>query len=496
MNKKSTSRKDWREERRMRALELRKQGWKQRERAEALGVSEGAVSQWMKKAREQGVEALRCHPSPGGIPKLTAEQRAHIPALLDKGAEAFGFRGQVWTTARGAQMSEKEFGVHSHRAHCSRLLRQLKYSLQKPIEKPTQRDEAAIERWKKQRFEELKSKANVERQTIACVDESSLYLLPMAVRTYAPVGQTPVLRVTLTSDHLSAIGGITPEGRLILRRQDHSYKGPDVVRFFQLLLREIPGKILVVWDGSTIHRCQVVKAFVATPSGKRIQLEQLPGYAPELNPMEGVWNLLKRAELKNVCCLDLPHVQLELRRAKERLRHRTSVLRQCFAHAGYSLSFSRLRSIDVPNSSTANGTQIELWDDNGGANQHWRLIMVDVKIVNAGTGKVLEIPSGSVTVEGARADQSDDTGGTNQRWQFVPVGTAVFNIVNVASGGILDVTGEQAVNGALVLQWANLGTATQRWEIGNAGNGLVTLMNAGGRGGACMYEARAQLMEL
>jgi transposase len=159
----------------------------------------------------------------------------------------------------------------------------------------------------------------------------------MAVSTYAPVGQTPILRVTLTRDHLSAIGGITPQGKLLMQTQDHSYKGPEVVRFLQMLTREIPGKLLVIWDGATIHRCQAVKDFLAKGGAKRLHLERLPAYAPELNPQEGVWNLLKRVELKNVCCLDVQHVQRELRRAKERLRHRKPVLRQCFAYAGYSL---------------------------------------------------------------------------------------------------------------------------------------------------------------
>lgn len=169
------------------------------------------------------------------------------------------------------------------------------------------------------------------------VDEAGFYLLPMVVRTYAPRGQTPVLKVKLTRDHLSAIGGLTPEGRLFMRVQDHSYKGPDVVRFLQMLLRKIPGNLLVIWDGATIHRCQVVKDFLAKGGAKRIHLERLPAYAPELNPQEGVWNLLKRRELKNLCAVDFQQLETELVRAKERLRHRKTVLSQCFAHAGYSL---------------------------------------------------------------------------------------------------------------------------------------------------------------
>jgi transposase len=182
-----------------------------------------------------------------------------------------------------------------------------------------------------------KKKAKDEQRTITFVDEAGFYLLPMAVHTYAPAGQTPVLEVQLTHDHLSAIGAITPEGKIVMQTQDHSYKGPDVVRFLQLLLREIPGKLLVIWDGASIHRSQPVKDFLSEGGAKRLHLERLPGYAPELNPQEGVWNLLKRVELKNVCCLDVPHVQRELRRAKERLRHRKPILRQCFAHAGYAL---------------------------------------------------------------------------------------------------------------------------------------------------------------
>lgn len=156
----------------------------------------------------------------------------------------------------------------------------------------------------------------------------------MAVRTYAPCGQTPVLRVKLTHDHLSAIGAITPEGRLVMQSQDHADCADDVVRFLRLLLRKLPGKLLVIWDGAPIHRAQAIKEFLSRGAAKRIHLERLPGYAPELNPQEGVWNLLKRRELKNVCCRDLPHVETELRLAKERLRHRRMVLRQCFAHAG------------------------------------------------------------------------------------------------------------------------------------------------------------------
>jgi transposase len=166
------------------------------------------------------------------------------------------------------------------------------------------------------------------------VDESGFYLLPAVVRTYAPRGQTPVLRHKLTHDHLSAISAITPEGKLYTTVQERAFKGADVVRFLEHLLRHIPGKLLIVWDGAPIHRSQVVKDFLANGATERIRLERLPGYAPELNPDEGVWRLLKRVELKNVCCSDSAHLRSELRKAIARLRHKPHLLQSCIKHTG------------------------------------------------------------------------------------------------------------------------------------------------------------------
>jgi hypothetical protein len=111
-------------------------------------------------------------------------------------------------------------------------------------------------------------KAATEQRTIVWIDQSGFYLLPMAVRTWAPVGQTPVLRVKLTRDHLSAISGITPDGRLCMQIQDHAYDSQEVVRFLRLLLRKLKGKLLVIWDGSPIHRGQAENRVLAAKSGQ------------------------------------------------------------------------------------------------------------------------------------------------------------------------------------------------------------------------------------
>ena len=131
-------------------------------------------------------------------------------------------------------------------------------------------------------------KARLEKRTIVCIDEAAFYLLPSVVRTWAPQGQTPVLAEVLGRDHLSAISAITPEGALYFHAQDKPLDGADVVRFLCHLLRQIPGKLLVLWDGSTIHYNEVVRRLLASDRNGDLWLERLPPYAPELNPDEGI----------------------------------------------------------------------------------------------------------------------------------------------------------------------------------------------------------------
>ena len=138
----------WQEERRKRAYELVQAGWAQKKVAEALGVTEGAVSQWMKRAREGGgVEALTHQAPLGAESKLSAEQLARLPDLLARGAEAYGFAGAVWTRARVRQVIQDVFGVNYHVDHMSYLLKKIGWSSQKPIRRATQRNEAKIQEW-------------------------------------------------------------------------------------------------------------------------------------------------------------------------------------------------------------------------------------------------------------------------------------------------------------------------------------------------------------
>jgi transposase len=158
--KKKRQPENWREARRLRAWELFQKGWKQKDIAEGLGVTEGAVSQWLKQGRAAGVESLRHRKGGGPKPRLKPEQVEQLAALLSQGAEAFGFRGAVWTRARVAGVIQQHFGVQFSLSHVGRLLQQMGWSRQKPIERASQRDEPAIERWRSEKWHEIQKKPN------------------------------------------------------------------------------------------------------------------------------------------------------------------------------------------------------------------------------------------------------------------------------------------------------------------------------------------------
>ena len=153
------------------------------------------------------------------------------------------------------------------------------------------------------------------------------------MRTYAPIGHTPILREWWTRDHLSVISALSPAGKLYFHCQDGAINSADVLVFLEHLLREVPGRMVIIWDGAPIHRSHLVKAFLANGAAHRIHLERLPAYAPELNPGEGLWAHLKGVELRNVCCVDIPHLRGELRDAVKRVRRKPRILKGCFQGA-------------------------------------------------------------------------------------------------------------------------------------------------------------------
>jgi hypothetical protein len=207
--------------------------------AEALSISEGAASQWMTHARDGGPTALRHYPPLGGPRRLTAEQLARLPTLLQRRPTVWGCGGDVWTRRRfawsltsptiprmSAVCAKPSGGVDKNPpgAPASATKRRL----------PTAAGDLV---WHQEWAQE-------QHQNIFFIDESGFYLLPSVVRSHAPVGHTPILREWWTREHLS---DPSPEGQLYLHSQDHATNSEDVVAFLAHLLCEVAGRLVTIW---------------------------------------------------------------------------------------------------------------------------------------------------------------------------------------------------------------------------------------------------------
>lgn len=149
---------DWRVERRSSAVAMHESGMSQREIAGVLNVSAMAVNKWLRAYRDAGVAGLCARPHPGAKARLSVAQMQLIPEYLSHGAEAYGFRGDVWTCARVGHAIKQEFDVQYSKSHVSRLLKALKWTPQRPIERARQRDEVAIDDWRNRVWPDLKKR--------------------------------------------------------------------------------------------------------------------------------------------------------------------------------------------------------------------------------------------------------------------------------------------------------------------------------------------------
>ena len=206
----------------------------------------------MKAVREHGDRGLRARFYLGATQKLRPEQKALLPDYLAHGAEAYGFRGEVWTCARVGAVIAHKLGVVYHRAHVSRLSKELAWTPQKPPARAAQRDEIKIAQWRQEVWPGLVRQARRERRIIVFIDEAGFYLLPGLVRTYAPCGEAPVLRRFETRDHSSVMSGVTTGGQLYTLTRTRPLTSWESVSFLPHLSRCLGRRLLVIWDGSPI----------------------------------------------------------------------------------------------------------------------------------------------------------------------------------------------------------------------------------------------------
>jgi transposase len=295
------------ERRRRQAVQAVAQGESPETVARVVGVNRSSMYRWLKLA--QTTDGLAAKPHPGPAARLSLEQHRHLEALLLQGAKAHGWSTALWTCARVVELIRRHFGISFHHDHVGRFLRaRLHWSPQKPRRQARERDEAKIAAWKRLRFPAIAAAARQRDAPLVFLDESGFMLTPTVRRTWAPRGSKPVLECWDRRDRLSAISCLTVSPKaarpyLHFQLLSHNVHGEDVVAFLRELTRKLGPRLTVLWDGSNVHgKARVVRAFLA--QHPQIVTEDLPAYAPELNPDELVWGWSKHGRLANLAAND------------------------------------------------------------------------------------------------------------------------------------------------------------------------------------------------
>jgi transposase len=297
------------ERRRRRAVDLVRQGESRATVARVLGVHPKSLARWLRQARQPG--GLDSKPQTGHSPGLSDEQLARLAALLRQGAKHHGWHNELWTAPRVARLIKLHFGIDYHPEHVRKILKaRMGWTSQKPRRKARERDDKEVERWKDDDFRRVVREAFARRAHVVFLDESGFQLNPSVRRTFAPRGETPVLEAWDRRDRISAISCVTLSPVLAraglyfeLLPPKQTAHAEDVVRFLEDLRRQLRGPLTVVWDRHGIHsKAKAVKAYLA--KHPEIVAEDLPAYAPTVNPDEWVWSWAKYGRLSNLAAWD------------------------------------------------------------------------------------------------------------------------------------------------------------------------------------------------
>lgn len=320
----------------MNAAKLFAGGQTRAEVARECGVSWRSAHEWHRAWSKEGAQALKAKKKPGPAPKFSEEDMAVLASELRRGPVAHGYDNDLWSLPRVGRLITETFQRKASPSEVWRLLRRMRWSPQKPRRQARERDEEKIAEWKEKQWPQIKARAQKEERTIVFVDESGLTQKPAAKSTWAPQGETPVLELNFNWKKLSVIGGITIKS-LYFQLHETSVKAPEVTAFLGHLQQHIPGKLLVVWDGLPAHRSKLVADYLATTEG-RVWIERLPGYAPELNPIEYLWGYAKGNDLANFAPKELWELSRAARKAFTRVRRVKRCLRAFWVQSKLDLN--------------------------------------------------------------------------------------------------------------------------------------------------------------
>jgi transposase len=258
-----------------------------------LGFHRSCIYEWLARYRAGGWGALQAKPLPGRPRKITgAQMRSLYRAIAGQTPAQHRFEFALWTLRLVPWFLYDEFGLKLSRASVSRLLRQMGLSCQRPLFRASEQDPERIERWKREQYPAIQKQARQEGARIWFEDESGVRSDDHGGTTWAPVGQTPVMRTTGTRFRYNMISAVSAQGELRFMLTKKTVTAAVFVAFLDRLLKGMKEPVFLIVDGHPVHRSRKVQTYMASTKG-RLRLFFLPPYSPELNPDEQVWTEVK-----------------------------------------------------------------------------------------------------------------------------------------------------------------------------------------------------------
>jgi len=316
---------------RLRAVEQIQAGAHPEDIATALGMARSTVFGWLAKYREGGQDALRARPVPGRPRKLTGVQMRKVYELIvGRDPRQLQFAFALWTRDMVRELIRRELGVALSAVSVGRLLRALGLSPQRPLWRASQQNPDLVAAWKQTEYPTIRAQAAQVGATIYFADEAGIRSDYHAGTTWAPVGQTPVVRTTGTRHSVNLISAVTPTGQLRFAVLDGTLDGPKFIEFCRKLLHDTPGPVFLIVDGHPVHHAKVVTRFVEATGGQ-LRLFFLPPYSPQLNPDEWVWKNVKHDRVGRAGIRDEKDLKAKALSALHRLQKLPHVIRGFFS---------------------------------------------------------------------------------------------------------------------------------------------------------------------
>jgi len=278
---------------RLMAVQRVKEGEKPSVVIKSFGLSRTTIYPWLRDERTKGMQALSARKHPGRKPKLTSKQQLKIRNwICGKDPRQYGFDFGLWTRKIIALLIQEKFGITLKLTAVGRLLHKLEITPQKPLRRAYERDPIAIEKWKREQYPILRDRAKTEKAEIFFLDEAGVRSDQVLGKTWGEKGKTPEVPTSGQRQSINAISAVTALGAFWYKVYSGRFNAGRFKNFLESFLKRRKGKVFLVTDGHPSHKAKIVFDYIKSLKG-RLEIHFLPGYAPELNPDEFVWNYLK-----------------------------------------------------------------------------------------------------------------------------------------------------------------------------------------------------------